>query len=296
MGARPNFFILGAPKCGTTSLANQLAKHPQIGFSSPKEPKFFNTDFSAEHRQCLTEDEYLRCFASTKCANAPAVGEATVWYLYSSVAIPNILEFNPNASFIVLLRNPVDLAHSLHSQLLYGGDETVTDFEEAWHLQTERKQGHSLPLHCREPKVLLYRDVASQGTQVERLCSLTKPENVRFFLLEDLMDRPALVLESIMQQLGISSVDLGELEHANPSRQVQRPRTAAVLRGMARFKRHLGIRRSFGIWRTASPIFSSAVPRSPLGDDFRARLSAEFSKEIDLLEARLGRDLSRWRQ
>lgn len=42
---KPNFFIVGAPKCGTTSLAHWLAGHPQVFMSPVKEPHFFNTDY-----------------------------------------------------------------------------------------------------------------------------------------------------------------------------------------------------------------------------------------------------------
>ena len=71
--------------------------------------------------------------------------------------------------FVVMIRNPLDLAYALHSQLLYGGDENVEDFATAWRLQDERRRGESLPPGARDFKSLLYGDVAKLGEQVERL-------------------------------------------------------------------------------------------------------------------------------
>jgi hypothetical protein len=140
---KPNFFIIGAPKSGTTSLANYLSAHPEVHFSDPKEPKYFHSDFHPEHRYALDEGGYLGCFDPGEMSRCSAVGEGTVWYLYSEVAVSRILEFNPEARLIAMLRNPVDLAYSLHSQLLYGGHENLESFEEAWRAQEDRAQGRS---------------------------------------------------------------------------------------------------------------------------------------------------------
>src|SRR6185312_16840962 len=100
----PNFFIIGAPKCGTTALSEYLRRHPNIGFSEQKEPHYFNDDFSSRHIYSL--DEYMKCFASNS-ADKVAIGEASVFYLSSRSAVRNILQHMPDAKFIVMLRDPV---------------------------------------------------------------------------------------------------------------------------------------------------------------------------------------------
>ena len=59
-GRKPNLFLIGAPKCGTTSLASYLSDHPQIFVSDPKEPHFFNTD--SENRKTWNWEEYEAIF------------------------------------------------------------------------------------------------------------------------------------------------------------------------------------------------------------------------------------------
>src|SRR6056297_3072691 len=134
---KPNFFIIGAPKCGTTSMARYLGEHPDIFFSDPKEPNFFNTDFSDEYRKVTNIKDYLKLFRGAD--KYKRVGEGSVMYLFSKEAISNILEFNPKAKFIVMTRNEVEMFRSLHLQLLSSLEENEKDPEKAWRLQKERK-------------------------------------------------------------------------------------------------------------------------------------------------------------
>ena len=148
---KPNFFIVGAPKCGTTALYEYLRPHPNIFMSEVKEPHFFAKDFGAYPR-IKTLREYNAIFAGSTEEHL-RVGEASVYYLRSSVAIANIHEFNPEARLIAMFRNPVEMVHSFHSQLLYISEETVADFETAWRLQERRSRGLDLPPAIRSPSM-----------------------------------------------------------------------------------------------------------------------------------------------
>src|SRR5438445_6171777 len=102
---KPNLFIIGAPKCGTTSLADWLRQHPAVFVpAGQNEPNFFNTDHVERFR--LTLAEYERLFEAAG-NHSKYVCEKSVWYLSSSEAVPNILEYAPAAKFIVCIRNPV---------------------------------------------------------------------------------------------------------------------------------------------------------------------------------------------
>ena len=123
---KPNFFILGASKCGTTSMARYLAEHPDIFVSDPKEPHFFNTDFANRHtRYIKTYESYFRSASEYHMA----VGEASVFYLFSHKAVSNILVYQPKARFVVMLRNPIYMVYSWHSEALQSFGETEADFE-----------------------------------------------------------------------------------------------------------------------------------------------------------------------
>ena len=83
----PDFFIVGAPKCGTTALYAYLRQHPQIFMPFHKEPLFFGDDLSHRYGRMST-DEYLALVDGA--GDGQRVGEASAWYLYSSSAAEEI--------------------------------------------------------------------------------------------------------------------------------------------------------------------------------------------------------------
>ena len=220
MSRRPDFFIVGAPKAGTTSLYAYLASHPQIFMPKLKEPFFFCSDLPGYREQetfVTTMPAYLNLFAAATDRHL-ACGEASPFYLLSKVAVPSILEFNPDARFIVMLRDPVELVHSLHSQLVYSLKESVTDFEQAWRLQELRAQGQHIPKHCLEPALLQYRQVGMLGAQLARLLTHVPASRVQVLLLEDFATEPRGTYENILKFLGVPGDARSEFPQVNAHR------------------------------------------------------------------------------
>lgn len=179
----PNFFLIGAPRCGTTALSSYLAQHPQVLFSRPKEPHFFNTDHTVRYARTL--DDYLACFSHGN-GSETAVGEGSVFYLYSRTAVADILARYPEAKFLVALRNPVDAAYSCHGQAVFDHGEILTDFPTAWSAQSGRRNGR-LPVPNRDfAEVFEYGDLYSYADQLERLYSLVPRDRVKIVVYEDL--------------------------------------------------------------------------------------------------------------
>jgi hypothetical protein len=112
----PNFFIVGTPKAGTTSLYHYLEEHPDIYMSPIKETNYFSYDeiksqglfYNEEHISSL--HQYQEQFEEVK--DEKAVGEASVSYLYYPLVPSKIKKFNPEAKIIIVLRNPVDRGFS----------------------------------------------------------------------------------------------------------------------------------------------------------------------------------------
>jgi hypothetical protein len=208
--------------------------------------------------------------------------------------VPNILAFNPAARFIVLLRNPVDLVYSLHSQLLYGGHEEVEDFETAWRLQAARSQGEQIPLGCPDPQVLQYGSVAKLGEQLERLYRLVPRDRVLVLLQEDLQREPLRVYHQTLEFLGLPTDDRSSFPLRNANRRLRRPRLARLFFFGWLAKRRLGMRRSLGLWRIVSPVLSTVEGRRPLSPELRSELGGFFEDDLRKLSDLVDRDLSSW--
>jgi hypothetical protein len=111
--SQPNFFIVGASKCGTSAIAGALGKHPNICMSDIKEPNFFNQySFSSSTEIPSAElKRYLLHF--DHAAGENVVGEASVSYLSSKNAAERLYSYNPAAKILILIRNPIERTRSL---------------------------------------------------------------------------------------------------------------------------------------------------------------------------------------
>ena len=111
-----DFFIVGAPKAGTTSLYHYLNEHPQIEMSSQKEPDYFSDTAIQEQgmyyrkNRIDTEEKYYSLF-NVESKNV-IFGEASVSYLFYKSVAGDIKKYNANAKIIIILRNPIDRAFS----------------------------------------------------------------------------------------------------------------------------------------------------------------------------------------
>ncbi len=165
----PDFFIIGAPRCGTTSLSRYLMRHPQICFSRPKETHYF-TRLSELPSEDAIKHDYIDRYFSHRTGETRAAGEGSVSYLHLPESIEWIRHFNPDAKFIVMVRNPLTMLPSYHQRMLFLFQETEKDFARAWALQPARARGENIPDTCLDSRVLNYRECASFGARIER-CS-----------------------------------------------------------------------------------------------------------------------------
>lgn len=199
--SKPNFFIIGAPKSGTTSLCKYLSDHPNIFICNPKEPWFFASDFI--FRPITNEKNYLKLFNNVDTGKHKVIGEGSTVYLFSKVAVSNILKFQPESKFIVMLRNPTDLVLSLHNQQIKSGNENILSFIDAWKAEPNRKAGKQIPFNNREPKLLYYSEWGKLGMQLNRLLSKVDKANVLIILFDDFVKDTLACYQETLSFLGL---------------------------------------------------------------------------------------------
>jgi hypothetical protein len=296
---KPNFFIAGAPKCGTTALYEYLSPHPNIFMPELKEPHFFSKDLTYPIIKSM--EEYTRLFAG--CTDQHLrVGEASASYLCSAVALTNIRQYNPDAKIIAMFRNPVDLVYSFHSQLLYWSEEIVSDFETAWRLQERRRNGFDVPEKCRDPFWLQYERIGQFGTQTQRLFSLFPRSQIKLIMFDDFAASPRKVYEEVIEFLEVPHDHRTEFPRANENKRarmtwlrnfVRKP--PPVLRSAyRRLKRAVGETRLVAIKKGIVNLNTERGRRRPLSPEFRAELVETFREEVAQLSRLWERDLSHW--
>lgn len=301
MASIPNFFIVGAPKCGTTALHRYLSPHPNIFLSRLKEPHYFAKDLGT-YPAVKTLEQYQALFADRRPEHT-CVGEASVYYLRSTVAVQNIRDYNPDARLVAMLRNPVEMVYSLHSQLLYWGEESEPDFETAWRLQPRRREGHDLPPRSREPSLVQYGAIGRLGSQVERMLAIFPREQVHLIVYDDFAASPQASYDAVLRFLDVPHDGRNRFPRVNDNKRARlgwlghliRKPPPGLRRTYRRFKRTIGAGAFDAVKREIVTRNTVKERRSPLSPEFRAELVEEFRGEVALLSRLLDRDLSHWR-
>ena len=304
---QPSFMIIGAPKCGTTALYHYLSEHPQVCFSDSKEPNYFCTDFPG-YRNSFSIDEYLtKEFSHCQPENIQAIGEGSVCYLYSKTAINEIIKFNSDIKFIVMLRNPVDVVQSLHSQMYYNLDENIADFETAWRAQEQRKTGENIPPLCREPLFLQYRDFAMFGKQIKRLLDQAPRNQVKIIFFNDFIQNTRQIYLDTLEFIGVKDDGRTQFPKINENKQSRSRIISRFIHRPPKFvtaltkwaKNITGIKR-FGVYKLAACLGdkfnAQTTTRTQPPEALKRVLIHEFNSDIIELERITGKDLSAWKE
>lgn len=199
--------IVGAPRCGTTSLADFLRRHPAVTFSTPKEPHYFAihdlTGLDDAALQATVEGGYLGRYFPDDWRSAEWLAEGSVSYLYGPERMAPLLRLWPGARFIIGVRDPMKLLPSLHQRYLVTGDEQVQDFAEAWRLIPERAAGRHIPASCLDPRLLRYDEAGRLGEHVQRFFAVVGRERCHVVVHDDLIDDPARVHAELLAFLNL---------------------------------------------------------------------------------------------
>lgn len=288
-----NLFLLGPPRCGTTSLAAFLDGIEGVCFSNPKEPYFFNDDIWK--RGCYSIGEYHACFSHASPSDF-VFAEGSVFYFYSDSAIRKILQYNPSAKFVVVLRNPIDLVYSLHGKLLSQCDENISDFSVAWNLQSDRRAGKSIPALCADSKVLQYSEMGKIGTRMKFIMSMIPDENLKIIIFDELINNSDAIAKDLLEFIGISPASIPLLPRENSHSINRRNIISNTIKAAVVFKNSVPVIRNFrfGVYSRLLDLSSRPGVRANLSPNVRALLSSEFQPEVRLLSELLARDFSNW--
>jgi hypothetical protein len=294
---RPNFFIIGAPKCGTTAMTRYLECHPDVFLAERKDLHFFGSDLGFSDREWRDESAYLAHFDGAD--QEKRVGESSVWYLYSKQAATEIHAFTPQARVIAMVRNPVDAMYALYSQLRFNslGDEDIEDFESALAAEPDRADGRRIPPGTPLPEALLYRRVVAFTEQVRRYHTALGPNRVHVVLQNEMSRDTAGTYRKVLEFLDVDPdhpIDPTPVNTAKAVRSEQVRRLIGATPSGLKNALPGGLRQQ--LRKTIRRLNSKHTRRPPLDPALRARLLSEFEPQVQALGELLQRDLSQWNQ
>ena len=275
---RPNFFIVGAPKAGTSAMDYYLSQHPEV-FMAEKELHYFAPDF-------IFDERYRRDLDS-------------VFYLRSEIAVRSIHEFCPEAKILIHIRNPVDFMVSHHSQLLYVDLEDIEDFRTAYEAQSNRRQGKQMSRRCRCPAVLQYTELGQFSHQIKRYYDTFGREQVLVNVFDEFSGDTLGTYRRTLDFLAVDTAFTPEMPVVNANKTVRSKHLMRFIRNTPDWvtkgshillppQARENLKRRVRHWNTRQE------QRVPLDPEFKHRLQQEFVPEVERLSALLDRDLTGW--
>ena len=295
----PNFLIVGAAKCGTSSLHNYLNQHPDIFMPSyneqgmkVKEPRFLIKDLVKDrlHNGVWSLEEYKSLFNEVK--NEISIGESTVLYLYYyNEAIKNIKKYlGDDVKIIIMLRNPTDRAYSAFQHVSRGLKEQ-NSFEEALKIEKGRmnKESSLTPM-------VLYKEMGLYHDMVRAYKENFK--NVHIIFYEDFRDDTEGEIKKIFKFLELSlSVNIDFVSRHNVGGKrwknekikhvfmKNNPLKSALKKAIPKSLRK-GVRDKL--------ISASTDKVAPMKENTRVKLNEFFKEDVKKLSDLLNRDLTHW--
>ena len=281
---RPNLFIVGAPRSGTTALFATLGELPQVFAPSRiKEPHYYSRRVvpDSDPRAIRDEAAYRSLFASAQ-ARHKIVVEASPSYLRDPEAPELIRSDNPQARVIALLRDPVKRAHSAYLMRWRLG-MTNDDFPTAVRKAIDANDG-SDPVGLRMG--LYASDVARYQA--------TFGDAFAVYLFEELVEQPEATLRSILDFLGLDSSGLvPELRLENPHG-VPRGPPASWLQQRRRLKQALRDALPMRVRSWLQGLLLKRVPRQAPDSEAVQLLRAYYREDMERTRRQLGRESLPW--
>ncbi len=185
----PNLVIAGAPKCGSTTLYNLLKQHPDICMSQVKEPRIYLDNW---HQQA--QKEHFTHYNGEKI-----IGEASVCYAHSSLAVSRMAQVAPHTKLVFILKNPVHRTYS-HYWARVRRRREFRSWQKAIYQQDLREY-----LYCNS----LY------FTNISRFLRHFSKGQVHIIIFEEFKKSPQTHLDGLTEFLGVESMQFSHLAHHN---------------------------------------------------------------------------------
>jgi hypothetical protein len=218
---KPDFFIVGHPKSGTTALYEMLRSHPQIFMPDLKEPWFFAHDMRPRRppvRQPPIPSDLNEYLALFEAAHPDQLaGEATSTYLLSADAAGHIAEQVPRARIVAVLREPASFLHSLHQQLLRVHVETEKSLAAALALEPRRRRGEEIPRRSIRPQLLNYSLHCRYVEQLRRYEDVFGRDRMLVLVYDDFRADNERAVRTVLRFLGVDGTAQVEARRENES-------------------------------------------------------------------------------
>jgi hypothetical protein len=285
----PNFLIIGAMRCGTTTMYHLLRQHPEIYMSPVKEPRFFAIEGQSipEGQVWTNSVNELTAYQALfkQVSGEKAIGEASPLYLYSESAPERIRHYIPEAKLIAILRHPAERAYShfLHHRRL--AVEPLPDFSAALDYDDTHRQ-------------FQYKDLGYYSIQLKRYFDVFQKSQIKVCLYDDFDANPLEFLQEIFRFLEVDTTFVpNSIPRHNQSTVPKNRLLDAFLSSDNLIQAALRAVMPASLWQQlVAGLKTRNLSHAIIAPDLRTKLNEVYRKDILQLQHLIQRDLSKWLQ
>lgn len=294
---KPNFFLIGAQRAGTTTIHNALKAHPEIFMSAIKEPQYYVAQMLLQKAQLEPEvqKEYETYLGKGKYRTTETyeslfnqsdgykiVGESS-HYIYRPEVARIIYKDCPNAKILISIRNPVDRFFSEYQLAKRTGNYSMS-FADYYRENKEFAMGKNK------------LEKGFYASKIRHFIDVFGSDNVKLIIFDDFKVAPMQTLTEILDWLGVNPA------YELPIVNVQMGGTIKNA-WVSYFLKHQGINKvikaviSSGLLRNRlrQLIYKKTVVPEKMDSELRKELATFYSSEITALEVLLGKSLNSWK-
>jgi len=281
----PNFFIVGAPKSGTTNISYYLMQHPEIFMPENLEPYYFaRSDIPPNYKRQIIDDEkkYLDLFRNAN--NCKAIGESSPVYLYCPHSALQIKNQFPNAKIIISLRNPIEIAYSEYFSLKFMGFDENSSFNELLDSSEERLAKNQFHIDS-----LL--EAGFYSKHVKRFREIFPKNQMKIIIFEEYIKNTVPTINSILSFLCINKSVIFKTPPKGAYRIPKNPTTKKLLNNSTFRKAATLFIPTTTRQKIGERFLVKESSRPPLKQDERRRLVEIYQNDVDNLSKLLEREL-----
>ena len=283
-----DFFIIGAPKAGTTSLYHYLNEHSEIEMSSQKEPDFFSDQSLQDQKLYYGKDridtieKYHSLFERE---DVILRGDASVSYLFYKDVPDKIIKYNPSAKIIIMLRNPIDRAFS-HYLMDYRLGLISENFETIIQKKSNHKNAN---LFYQQ-----YIEVSEYAKQIKRYLEVFSKEKIYFIDYEDFKNNTSDIVNRVFIFLGLNDNTQPSLKKKYNTYTAPKNNIIRYVYSFVFFRKILANILPKKLTDSIRDLFFRSDKKPKLSEVTRNFLKKYFESDVRELSELLNKDFTKW--
>ncbi|MDG1660872.1 MAG: sulfotransferase [Winogradskyella sp.] len=295
-----DFFLVGAARCGTTSLYNYINNSDDVFLPNVKEPNFFsdvdspNTEdyklpkLGEKYHAKIIKDINVYNALYSDAKNSQLKGDTSPSYVWDINVANKLFEHNPKAKIIMSLRHPVDRAYSHYIMNYYTGVDKKHSFEEALNAKKNQVWGS-----CNE-----YLEMGMYYNQVKAYFDVFPKEQIKVMVYENWTENLEEEIKNLYDFLGIKITD-SVFNSTTERNRIQPVKNLYLLNFLRQNKIKEKVKSVINqdrIDKLKYYFFSDSKEIEKINPELRRKLSPNFKEDIDKLNALTGIDFhQKWK-